>query len=158
MSVNKNLLIDAAIVVALLLVGAAGYFYSPLLLPKSDIKAAPADAGCDLQASACGAALPDGGRIELSISPRPIPNVKPLEVEVRVFGTAPDKVTLDFAGARMNMGVNRTDLAPVAPDRYAATTSLPVCVTGAMEWIATVIVERGRERISVPFRFTSLPH
>lgn len=157
MRANKSLLIDAAIVVALLLVAAAGYYFSPLLLPKSDVAATP-DVGCDLQASACGAALPGGGRIELSIMPRPIPNVQPLAVEVRVSGTEAHKIVLDLAGATMNMGVNRTDLVQQSPGVFAATTSLPVCVTGAMAWVATVVVERGRERISVPFRFTSSPH
>ncbi|MGE5468328.1 MAG: hypothetical protein ACM3Y9_12965 [Ignavibacteria bacterium] len=157
MTPRKNFLVDAAIVAALLLVGAAGYYFSPLLLPKSDVTAAP-DPGCDLHAGACGAALPGGGRIEFSISPRPIPNLKPLDIEVRAIDVAPTKVTLDLAGAKMNMGINRSDLVESAPGRFTGTSSLPVCVTGAMPWIATVVLENGRQRISIPFPFNSLPH
>jgi hypothetical protein len=154
---NKSLIIDAAIVIALLLVGAGGYHFSPLLLPKSDVTATP-DPGCDLHARACSAALPGGGRIELSLAPRPIPNVQPLAVEIRVTGIEASKVMIDLAGAKMNMGVNRTELAETAPGRFTGTTSLPVCVTGAMEWVATVVLESGRQRISAPFLFTSSPH
>lgn len=157
MSLNKSLVIDAAIVVALLLVGAGGYFFSPLLLPKSDVAATP-EAGCDLQQRACAATVPDGGRIELSVTPRPIPNVKPLAVEVRLTGIDANKAVLDLAGAAMNMGINRADLAQSAPGRFTGTISLPVCASGAMAWVATVQIETGRQRIDAPFRFTSLPH
>lgn len=157
MSANKSLVIDAAIVAALLGVGAAGYHFSPLLLPKSDVVATP-DPNCNLHERACGATLPGGGRIELSIAPRPIPNVQPLAVEVRVTGSAPSKVVLDLAGARMNMGVNRGELAETAPGRYTGSASLPVCVSGAMDWVATVMLETSRQRISAPFRFTSSSH
>ncbi len=157
MPINKSFVVDAAIVAALLAVGAAGYHFSPLLLPKSDLAATP-EPGCDLQRQACGAAIPGGGRIELSITPRPIPNLKPLGVEVRVTGRDAGSVMLDLAGATMNMGVNRTSLAQTAPGRFAGATSLPVCITGAMAWRATVILESGRERISAPFHFDSSPH
>jgi hypothetical protein len=156
-SAKKSFVIDALIVAALLAVGGAGYYFSPLLLPKSDVVATP-EPNCSLHERACGAALPDGDRIELTLAPRPIPNVQPLTVEVRVTGAAPSKVLLDLAGARMNMGVNRSELAETEPGRFTGTASLPVCVSGAMDWVATVVVETGRQRVSAPFRFTSSPH
>lgn len=154
---NKNFLIDAAILIALILIGVAGYRYSPLLLPKSDIAAIP-DPGCDLHRQACGATLPGGGRIELAIAPRPIPVVQPLTVEVRVTGMEATKAEVDFAGVGMNMGYNRPTLPAAAPGRFAGTASLPVCITGTMSWQATVLLETDRQRISVPFRFDSKPH
>jgi hypothetical protein len=154
---NKNFLVDAAILLALILIGAAGYWYSPLLLPKSDVAANP-DPGCDLHRQACGASLPGGGRVDLSITPRPIPMVRPLAVEVRVTGIEADKVEVDFAGVGMNMGYNRTTLAAAGPGRFAGGATLPVCVSGTMPWQATVLLEAGRRHISVPFRFDSKPH
>jgi hypothetical protein len=53
----------------------------------------------------------------------------------------------------MNMGFNRPALAPAGPGRFAGQATLPVCVTGRMTWQATVLVEAGRTRIAVPFRF-----
>lgn len=157
MGTNKNFIVDAVIGAALLLVGAAGYYFSPQLLPKSDVTATP-EAGCDLQRETCGAAIPSGGRIELSMTPRPIPNLQPLDAEVRIDGRQAGNVMLDLAGTTMNMGLNRTSLVETSPGRFSGTTSLPVCVTGAMAWRATVTFESGRERISAPFQFNSSPH
>lgn len=154
---EKNFLIDAAILVALIAIGAAGYWFSPLLLPASDV-AVTVDAGCDLHRQACGATLPGGGRIELSIMPRPIPMVQPLVVEVRVSGIEAGKADIDFAGVGMNMGYNRQPLAPAGDGRFTGSASLPVCITGSMAWQTTVLVEAGRQKISVPFRFESTPH
>lgn len=154
---KRNLLVDAAILAALLAIGIAGYWFSPLLMPSADIVATP-DAGCDLHRQACGATLPDGGRLQLSIAPRPIPMVKPLEVEVKVGGIGADKVEVDFAGVAMNMGYNRPQLAPAGDGRFAGSANLPVCITGSMAWQATVLVTAGRKKISVPFRFDSSPH
>jgi len=154
---KKNFLVDAAVLLALVAIGAAGYWFSPLLLPTADV-AATADTGCDLHRQACGAALPDGGRLELSITPRPIPMVQPLSVEVRVSGIEVGKVEIDFVGIDMNMGYNRPQLAPAGDGRFTGAASLPVCITGSMAWQATVLLESGRRRISVPFRFNSAPH
>ena len=157
MSPNKNSLIDVAIIVVLILTATGGYWFSPMLLPKSDV-AVTADAGCDLNSQTCGASLRGGGRIELSISPHPIPMVQPLTVEVRVVGLEAKKAEIDFAGIGMNMGYNRPELAPAGPGRFAGSASLPVCITGSMPWQATVLLETAQERISVPFRFDSKPH
>jgi hypothetical protein len=153
---KKNLLVDAAVLLALVAIGAAGYWYSPLLLPKSDV-IGTADAGCDLHRQACGATLPDGGRLELSITPRPIPMVQPLGVEVRLSDIEAGRVEIDFLGIDMNMGYNRPQLTPAGAGRFVGSASLPVCITGSMAWQATVLLESGQRRISVPFRFNSAP-
>jgi len=137
---------------ALLSIGVAGYFLSPLLSPVADVTIAP-DLGCDLHRASCAATLPDGGRLELSLAPRPIPVSVPIEASVHVAGQAVDRVELDFAGVTMNMGYNRAELRPTGPATFVGTATLPACVTGRMAWQATVLVERGRTRIAVPFRF-----
>jgi hypothetical protein len=76
-----------------------------------------------------------------------------LRVEATVTGVEPTKVEVDFAGESMNMGYNRSELAATGPGRYASTISLPVCVSGGMTWVATVIIATGQQRITVPFRF-----
>jgi hypothetical protein len=76
-----------------------------------------------------------------------------LRVEVTVTGLKPRKVAVDFAGASMNMGYNRSELAATSPGLYAAEASLPVCVSGGMSWVATVMIETDRQQIAVPFRF-----
>jgi hypothetical protein len=156
-SVNKKILIDTVGIAFLALVVVVGYKLSPLLLPKADVSVQP-DPACDLQKEACAVALPGGGRVQLSIAPRPIPMVSPLQMEVALTGREASKVEVDFAGVDMNMGLNRPELAAQGGGRFTGEGSLPVCVTGGMDWRATVLIETGRERIAVPFRFASKSH
>jgi hypothetical protein len=152
MTPSKSLLVDSAMILALILIGVVGYKLSPLLLPRADVTANP-DPGCDLQHGSCAAALPQGGRLRFTLTPRPIPVTAPIEMLVELEGVAAEKVAVDFAGVSMNMGFNRPALAPAGSGRFAGQATLPVCVTGRMTWQATVLVETGRTRIAVPFRF-----
>ena len=139
------------------LVVVVGYKFSPMLLPKADVTVQP-DAACDLQRGPCGIDLPGGGHVELSSSVLPIPMVKPFEIRVATRGISPGRVEVDFAGIDMNMGLNRPELVQRAPGQYAAEVSLPVCITGLMDWQATVLIETGSQRLAIPFRFASGGH
>lgn len=139
-------------ILTLIAIGVAGYKYSPLLLPKTDITVSPA-AGCDLHGGACSATLPGGGRLDFALTPRPIPVTAPLEMIVEIEGLQANQVAVDFAGVNMAMGYIRPVLARTGPGRFAGQTTLPVCVTGRMTWQATVLIEAGRTHIAVPFRF-----
>jgi hypothetical protein len=143
-------LVTATMLALLLTIAVAGHYASPLLLPKADVTAVP-EPGCDLQRRACPAAVPGGGRIVLSIAPRPIPMLAPLRVETTLEGMTAGKVEVDFAGETMNMGYNRIELAADS-GRHVGEASLPVCVSGGMNWIVTVLVETDRQRIAVPYR------
>ncbi len=154
MKLTRSHWINLAMIGALLAIAVAGHYYSPLLLPKADVMAVVIP-GCDLHKGPCAASFPQGGRLEFSVTPRPIPYLHPLRIEVAVSGVQPGKVEVDFAGETMNMGYNRIELKPSAAGRYAGEASLPVCVSGSMDWVATVIVESGGQRISVPYRFAT---
>jgi len=156
MNVNKKILMDVIAILAIVLIAVVGYKLSPLLLPKIDV-AATMEPGCDLHRRACVARLPDGGRIELSITPRPIPMLEALQVEVKITGLDADKVEVDLAGVDMNMGFNRPELTATGAGVFRGEAALPVCVTGKMAWAATVIVESGRRHIAAPFHFNSVP-
>lgn len=154
---NKKILIDAIGFLLIALVVVVGYKLSPLLLPKADVSVFP-DVHCDLQHQACGVDLPGGGRVELSVGTRPIPMVKPFRVEVKVTGAEAKLVEVDFAGIDMNMGLNRPQLLPQGGGVFAAEATLPVCITGLMEWQATVLLDVGKQSIAIPYRFTSGTH
>ncbi|MDR2239030.1 MAG: hypothetical protein LBE33_01135 [Zoogloeaceae bacterium] len=151
---NKKILTDLVAVLLLALVVVIGYKLSPLLLPKADVVVQP-DAACDLQRGPCRAVLPEGGSVELAMGSLPIPLVKPFEVRVRTENLSPARVDVDFAGTSMNMGYNRPRLVERGDGLYAAEVTLPVCITGSMEWQATVLIEAGRQRIAIPYRFTT---
>ena len=154
---NKKILIDVIGLLLIALVVVVGYKLSPLLLPKADVTVQP-DPACDLNHAACRVALPERGQLELRMNPRPIPMVKPFQVEVKLEGISAARIEVDFAGIDMNMGLNRIELVAGAVGVHAGEATLPVCITGQMDWQATVLVEAGNQRIAVPFRFASVPH
>ncbi len=157
MALNRKILIDLIAMLVVVLIGIIGYKLSPLLLPTADLRVMP-DPGCDLNRGACRVPLPDGGSIELTLSPRPIPLVVPLKVALRIEGAAPRRVVADFAGVGMAMGLNRPRLHAREDGLWVAETSLPVCITGQMTWEVTVLVDRAGARISIPFRFQTAAH
>lgn len=144
---KRNRLIDTLILLGIATVAVVTW----KLQPKSDI--ALALSTCDPGRQACTVALPGGGEMDFSVEPRPIPTLRPITLQITVSGTEPDKVEVDFAGATMNMGYNRPQLQRKLPGRFEGRTSLPVCVTGNMEWRATVLLQRAGKVISAPFQF-----
>jgi hypothetical protein len=92
------------------------------------------------------------------MQPRPIPLMKPFTVEVQLDGWSAEQVDVDFSGVEMNMGLNRFTLLDQGQGRWIVEASIPVCVTGRMEWQAAVTLSRGQQRISIPFRFISGEH
>lgn len=154
LKLNKPNWLSLAMIAALITIAVLGQRFSPLLLPKTDASGV-AEPGCDLQRRACPATLPDGSRLQLSITPRPIAFLQPLRVEVALGGIEARKVEVDFAGESMNMGYNRSQLAAAGGGIYAGEASLPVCVSGGMTWVATVVIETDRQRIAVPYRFAA---
>lgn len=150
---KRNLLLDAAILLALALLGAVAYKMAPLLKPQAD-NGLPVSA-CDPGRETCTVELPGVGSMVLDITPRPIPSLKPLRIEVRVSGPEPKGVDFDLAGVDMKMGYNRLQLQPQGDGRFLGLSNLPVCVTGKMKWVATAIVDTGERKIAVPFHFES---
>lgn len=151
---NKKILIDIIGMELIALVVVVGYKLSPMLLPKADVTVQP-DPVCNLQREACAVKLPTGGTVTLTMGTRPIPLVKSFEVEVATSGLSPARVEVDFSGVDMNMGLNRPELTARRPGSYVAQVSLPVCVTGSMDWQATVLLDTGGERVAIPYRFTT---
>lgn len=154
---NKKTLIDLIGILLIALVVLVGYKLSPMLLPKVDLTLQP-DPACNLQQQACSVALPEGGSIALTFGTRPVPLVKPFDLSVTVNGIRASRVEVDFSGVEMNMGFIRPELSLRSDGHYVATSALPVCVTGAMDWQVTVLIETFTQRIAIPFRLTTLEH
>lgn len=152
--VNKKILIDLIGLELLVLVVVLGYKFSPALLPQADIELKP-DPACSLLERACRVSVPEGGQIEFSIGNRPAPLLKPFPVTVLTHDLAVDRVSVDFSGVDMNMGYNRPELKPLGGGTYTGEVTLPVCVTGSMLWQATLVIDSGRRRIAIPYRFST---
>ena len=157
---SKKLLLDLAILLALAILGVLGYKLAPLFNPKTDVSL-PLSL-CNLSQQACAATLPDGGQLEFSIEPRPIPALKPLKLQLTLHGSEVHKVEVDFAGTDMKMGYNRPALVSETPAmaqnrpnaRFVGQAVLPICISGTMDYDATLLLETGKEWVAVPFRFS----
>lgn len=124
-----------------------------LSLKDSDIDViSPLDPACDLQRGACQSLFPNGGKVTLSIEPRPIRALNPLQLRVQTEGIDAQSVTVDFRGVDMNMGYNRPHLKEVAPGKYAGTWVLASCGLERMAWEATVIIETAKLKMAAPFQ------
>jgi len=139
----------------------------PLLYPQVSERA-PLDSSCDLLQQDCSLSFASGGELRLSIRPRGIPAVHPLELEVRLAGLPPpQRVEIDFRGVDMDMGFNRKALekqevlGPDAAQRavsesiWTGSGMLPVCVRDQMTWEAQVLVHYPQQILAAPFRFLS---
>jgi hypothetical protein len=124
-----------------------------LSLDDSDIDAiAPLDPVCDLHRGPCQSVFPNGGKVSLSIEPRPIRALKPLQIRVQTEGIDAQSVRVDFRGVDMDMGYNRPLLKEVAAGQYAGTWVLASCGLERMIWEATVLIETADHKMAAPFR------
>lgn len=139
----------------LLLAAAAVYKVWPLLNPQT-AAVAPLDSACDLRTGPCTSPLPGGVSVTFSLSPRSIPVMQPLLLEVVVDGIDADGAQVDFQGVDMNMGFNRPRLSARGHGRFTGEGLLPVCVRDAMEWEARVLIESDLGLLAAPFRFVTV--
>ena len=117
---------------------------------------APLDASCDIQQGPCQAVFPDGGRISLSIDPRPIQGLQPLQIQVTTEGLDAQEVSVDFRGLGMSMGYNRPHLKKKAEGQFSGSGMLSVCVLQRMTWEATVLAKADHGVMAAPFRFETV--
>jgi hypothetical protein len=111
------------------------------------------DADCDLHQGPCSARFPDGGRVTLAISPRPIRPITPLMVEVRVEKLDTDRADVDFTSPDMNMGFNRATLKATGPGTYRGPMVLPICTSDRMTWHANVFLHTPHGNYNAVFAF-----
>lgn len=130
------------------------YKYAPGLFSKTVVMV-PVNPGCRLDVRDCSVTLPNGGVLVVSISPRPVHLASPLRIELAVEHLDLIGAEVSFAGVMMDMGPNSARLTPRDSRHFFAETSLPVCISGGMEWEATLSLETPQEQIVVPFRFDS---
>ncbi|MCK5919209.1 MAG: hypothetical protein KAG34_12340 [Cocleimonas sp.] len=138
---------------ALLLV--IGYKLKASMTP-SITATATLDKSCDLRKDKCTTLLPSGGKVSLSITPKTIPILRPLVLNVIVDGIAVSKVEVDFIGIDMDMGYNRSTLEKIETEHFKGKAVIPVCVRSKMEWEARVLLHTNNGLIMAPFRFYTI--
>lgn len=141
----------------LALIAVAGFKLWPMINPQV-ITTLPFDPGCDLQSGPCVTEMADGKRVTLSIEPRPIPLVEPLQFQVKLDGVQADNVFVDIQGLGMKMGINRPQLQQQNAKQFSGGGMLPVCIRNSMEWEVKVLMDTESGTIAVPFRFVTDRH
>ncbi len=136
-----------------LFLAAIGYFFARYMVGgEASVVQLPPD-GCDLAVEACERALGDGSVLRLSVKPRPIELMQPLEVEVQHQGEGWTPLRLDITGLNMEMGLNRTSLMPDGEGRWRGETILPICSQRRMHWQAALVLQGPEEVVQILHEF-----
>ena len=145
----------AVALLALVLLLVVSYKLKDMLKPAVAATAELNEA-CDLRKAPCTSELPGGGSVTLSISPKNIPILRPLQLDVKVDGVEVLSTEVDLTGIGMDMGYNRPLLEPITKNQFKGKAILPVCVRRKMDWEARVLLQTDRGLIMAPFRFFTL--
>ena len=151
----RRALTVAAVALLLGSAGAAGFLTWRWMQPPA-LVSGTVDPGCDLHRGPCEARFADGSSLQVDVTPRPIPLVTPLAVEVRVSGMNDDAVEVDFQSPDMYMGYNRRPLAAHGNGRYTGRAVLPVCVRDRMHWQLQVIAHTPKGARGARFEFDTV--
>lgn len=148
---KKSVLLTLLLLVLLAVLFVAGMWLGPKeSMPQSQVMV---HVDCDINQGPCKVLLPNGGYLVMTISPHPIPVLKPLSIEVELEGYEARTMQVDFSGVDMDMGFNRVTLSPSASGRFSGQASLPVCITGGMRWRASLVMEGQGGILTLPFLF-----
>lgn len=146
----KQRLLDIIIVLGVAILCVVGYRLSSQTHSKADV-ALPVMV-CNPGQQACSTRLPGGGAIDFSIGPAPIRPLHPLNLKITLNDLKAEQVEVDFAGSEMNMGYNRSVLYG-SGNIFTGQAILPVCISGSMDWVATILITAGNRQFAVPFLF-----
>jgi hypothetical protein len=133
----KRVLMPLLLAVALVAIAVAGYW---LKRPAGAAPVSCADpiAGCSFNHR--------GTTVSVHFSAPPGP-LEPFGLSARAAGAS--RISAEFQMVGMDMGFNRYDLRPTGNGAFAATVTLPVCVSGRRDWVLYLGVDGAR--YALPF-------
>lgn len=111
---------------------------------------------CQTAGFPCSVNLKGGGSVQLTISPQPVEVMKPLTVHIKLNQITVKRVSAQFNGVGMNMGMNRYIFNKESDGSFMATVTLPVCIRNRMEWDAEVSLETEQGIIIAPYKFETI--
>ncbi|NOR51272.1 MAG: hypothetical protein GQ470_01510 [Gammaproteobacteria bacterium] len=106
---------------------------------------------CDLNLGSCDIETAKG-KVTLTITPRPIRPLKPLQAVVTLQGFKADRVELVFTGIDVDMGRFSYLLQQTEDGIFKGRVTLSICSQNKMIWQALVVID---EALQLPFRFES---
>jgi len=140
--------------------GVGGYVamqsWSPYLSDSTQAIQLQAEAAdCSLEKQACTAAN-DQAHIVLTLTPQPIPLMKPVQSSVQLSGLANlDAVQLRIEGVNMYMGFQSVQLNKRPDNEWQGSFSLPICSESAMHWRVLVNLTSQQQSYQATFNLAT---
>lgn len=128
--------------------------------PEADLLTVQGE--CDLSHSPCLAQDQQGHQVSFSLSPRPVPLLEPVAIDVTVTGIDGLRVAqVSIEGLNMYMGIQIISLTLTSTEsamgqKLTGTLQLPVCTSRKMEWRATLTMQTGDKRYQAAYPFTTI--
>lgn len=111
---------------------------------------------CPLEQQACQATLPNGATVKFTVSPRGIPQLQPLKLNLQLTGMTAQQISVDFKGVDMNMGLFPYPLQTSDGQHFHGQGMLSACIFNEMHWLAHVQITTDTAIFDLPFPFTTL--
>lgn len=115
---------------------------------------APAITSCDLNRERCTAAT-RWGEINLQLSPRPLPVLTPIAVDVRFDRANQARISAQLDGVDMEMGPNVATLQRIDEHSLRGQLVIPICLTGTMKWRLRLTISDGTQEQTSDFVFVA---
>ncbi|WLQ16595.1 hypothetical protein O5O45_11755 [Hahella aquimaris] len=95
------------------------------------------------------------GDVRFSFGDEPIHPSRAFPIRLQLQGINAERIRVDFEGADMYMGLNQVKLTQTANGVYQGEGYLPVCITGRMQWRATVFIARESDTLALVSEFVT---
>lgn len=158
---NRWLLLAAVLA---FVAGAAAFSFIPFDSGVSTANLLEVEGGCDLSRSPCLAKDQAGHEVRISLSPRPVPLLEEVSVDVLVKGLDSVRTAqLSVEGLNMYMGVQIIPLSLQSSGSHdnaleyklTGVLQLPVCTSRKMDWRATLVVQTSARQYTAAYLFTT---
>lgn len=113
-----------------------------------------ASTGCDLNRERCTADT-RWGTLQLELSPRPLPVLNPIAIEVRFDRANQTTISAQLDGVDMDMGPNLATLQRVDGQTLRGRLMIPICLTGTMKWRLRLVIRDGTREQTTDFSFAA---
>ncbi len=108
---------------------------------------------CDLTKSSCEISLNSTQKISLSITPKDIVVMKPLDFIIKANQINEDFLDLKIYATNMDMGTQILSAKKIGKDKFNTKVILPTCITGNMIWNVDITSKSFHKNQAVKFIF-----
>ena len=156
---NLRLLV---VTVLAFIVGVGAFSFLSLGSGGPDANILTVQGECDLSRSSCTAQDQSGHEVNISLSPRPVPLLEDVAIDVAVTGMDRLRVAqISVEGLNMYMGIQIVPLTIISSDnaseqKLTGTLQLPVCTSRTMQWRATLVLQTSTKEYRAAYPFTTI--